>query len=380
MQAEHYQRIFELMLAIQGHRRKPFPQHLVDMLDQFFPGYTIVLFTGPSHELFIENREKRTRSMASLFYQPAFTNTEGYLPLDQYWSDYYQDDPGQPVNLPENLRGKTVVCYSDTVEPTAMESGKFNCFLSSHGVTNKATIYLYEEDICLAGIAMCRRGDIGPFTQDEQDMFQLIGKAVAPHYLAYLRESFLASIADIYRTYYEPGDIGLALVTARAELIEANKPVQVFCRQIADGLLSQTRGSASAASSPLAQVVRMLIRTHAPVTSSIERTVVVGNDRFHCLLKPCMLTGLSTDIHTLYVLRISKETDAGASMPASMVKQYQLTNREKEIVDLLISGFGTEQISKTLYISRNTVKNHVSNIFRKMEVGSRIELLGKINQ
>ena len=383
MVSENYQRVFELLLSIQQHHAKPFPQQLVDSLDSFFPGYTIVLFTGPSHELFLDSPERRSRSVSALFFQPVFSNKPNPKPgaFDQYWDRYYHEDPEQPVNLPENLRGKTVVCYSDFGEPTAVQSENFNQYLGTYGISNKATIYLYSEQYCLAGIAMCRADDKGPFTPDELELFDLIGKGIAPLYYNYLRESFYASIAEVYRTYYEPDDIALALVSARSELIEANKTALDYCAQIMEGLSADEAGTVPGeTASPVSGVVRLLIRTHTPIASSIDRTLVCGSDRFHCMLKPCLLTGLSTDIHTLYLLRISKESGVGISVPPSVVKQYGLTNREKEIVDLLISGYKTEQISKALYISRSTVKNHISNIFRKMDVSSRVELMGKLNQ
>ena len=121
---------------------------------------------------------------------------------------------------------------------------------------------------------------------------------IAPLYLAYLRESFYANIAAIYRTYYEPDDIGLALVTTRAELIEANPTAQKFGEQIIKQI--SARGGhpliQNGEISPLSAIVRMLTKSQAPVSSSIERTWLLENDRFHCMLKPCMLTGLSTDI------------------------------------------------------------------------------------
>ncbi len=55
-----------------------------------------------------------------------------------------------------------------------------------------------------------------------------------------------------------------------------------------------------------------------------------------------------------------------------------LTKREKEIADLLCDGVSSENISKLLYISKATTYKHISNIFRKLNVSSRYELLSKL--
>jgi DNA-binding NarL/FixJ family response regulator len=52
----------------------------------------------------------------------------------------------------------------------------------------------------------------------------------------------------------------------------------------------------------------------------------------------------------------------------------QLTVRESEIVDLVISGCRNREISERLSISEKTVKAHLSNIFAKLGVRDRLEL------
>lgn len=55
-----------------------------------------------------------------------------------------------------------------------------------------------------------------------------------------------------------------------------------------------------------------------------------------------------------------------------------LSKREYEIVQDIVKGLSNTQICDLRYISINTTKYHVSNIFRKMNVSGRAELLQKI--
>ena len=55
-----------------------------------------------------------------------------------------------------------------------------------------------------------------------------------------------------------------------------------------------------------------------------------------------------------------------------------LSNREFELLQDIVKGMTNTQICKIRYISINTTKYHVSNIFRKMDVKSRAEVLQKI--
>lgn len=57
------------------------------------------------------------------------------------------------------------------------------------------------------------------------------------------------------------------------------------------------------------------------------------------------------------------------------LKAYGLTKRELEIADMIALGFSNCEIAEQLYISETTVKKHVSNIFEKMEISRREELI-----
>lgn len=48
-----------------------------------------------------------------------------------------------------------------------------------------------------------------------------------------------------------------------------------------------------------------------------------------------------------------------------------LTNREKEVFELLIQNKSSRQIADELFISEKTVRNHISNVMQKLGVKGR---------
>jgi RNA polymerase sigma factor (sigma-70 family) len=48
-----------------------------------------------------------------------------------------------------------------------------------------------------------------------------------------------------------------------------------------------------------------------------------------------------------------------------------LTNREKEILDLVAQGLSNREISEQLFVSRYTVESHIKHIYRKLSVSKR---------
>jgi DNA-binding NarL/FixJ family response regulator len=58
--------------------------------------------------------------------------------------------------------------------------------------------------------------------------------------------------------------------------------------------------------------------------------------------------------------------------------KYNLTAREVEIVNFIIKGLSYKLIGSTLNISEKTVAKHVSNIFGKVTVTNKVELIFKL--
>jgi DNA-binding NarL/FixJ family response regulator len=66
----------------------------------------------------------------------------------------------------------------------------------------------------------------------------------------------------------------------------------------------------------------------------------------------------------------------GDDLMAISGKQVKrLTNRELEILGLVASGDTNAEISEKLCISPNTTRNHMHNIYVKLRIDSRIELI-----
>lgn len=50
-----------------------------------------------------------------------------------------------------------------------------------------------------------------------------------------------------------------------------------------------------------------------------------------------------------------------------------LTDREREVLQLMVEGLNNKQISERLFVSQSTAKSHVSNVLTKLNVNSRTE-------
>ncbi|MBL7726387.1 MAG: response regulator transcription factor [Dinghuibacter sp.] len=59
---------------------------------------------------------------------------------------------------------------------------------------------------------------------------------------------------------------------------------------------------------------------------------------------------------------------------------YDLSDRETEILKQLVNGLSYQQIAHTLFISHGTVRKHVENIYGKLHIHSKVEAVNKANK
>jgi DNA-binding NarL/FixJ family response regulator len=64
------------------------------------------------------------------------------------------------------------------------------------------------------------------------------------------------------------------------------------------------------------------------------------------------------------------------SKPAAPKEVFpELTPREGEVLDMIAQGLSNTEISRRLYVSPKTVRNHVSNVFLKLQVADRSQAI-----
>ena len=85
----------------------------------------------------------------------------------------------------------------------------------------------------------------------------------------------------------------------------------------------------------------------------------------------------------MFQKEIIKEKEVFVEVPASseidpkQLEKLGLSKREYEILQLITEGLSNQQIADRLFISENTIKKHISNLFLKLDVERRTEAVKK---
>ena len=65
---------------------------------------------------------------------------------------------------------------------------------------------------------------------------------------------------------------------------------------------------------------------------------------------------------------------------ASSVIDYHLSKREQEVLDLLAKGYSYKRIASDMFVSLDTIRTHIKNIYLKLQVNSATEAVAKALQ
>jgi DNA-binding NarL/FixJ family response regulator len=68
------------------------------------------------------------------------------------------------------------------------------------------------------------------------------------------------------------------------------------------------------------------------------------------------------------------EIGGGTATSGKGRERSPLSHREREIVQLVAQGYKNKEMAEKMFISEQTVKNHLHNIFDKLGVSDRLEL------
>jgi len=135
--------------------------------------------------------------------------------------------------------------------------------------------------------------------------------------------------------------------------------------------------------SALAPMVRVIVLTGSAEEEDVAEAILAGATGY--LLKNAPLEEVLAGINAAMAGeswvspgiagRFLKRLDIAPQKPVEAVRGTggQLTVREIEILKFIAAGKDNAQIAAELFLSHKTVKNHVSNILRKLQMQNRIE-------
>jgi len=121
--------------------------------------------------------------------------------------------------------------------------------------------------------------------------------------------------------------------------------------------------------------IKIIALTSFSEQSMVEGALQAGAAGY--LQKNVTEVELANAIRSAHAGRMTLSPEASLVLAEALTQPHlpgsDLTEREREVMRLMVDGYNNNEIASRLVISLGTVKFHISNIFQKLGVDSRVE-------
>lgn len=239
------------------------------------------------------------------------------------------------------------------------DSARYRDFFAPLGLQDELRVALRVDNSCWGYLCLHRATAAAVFSPDEAKFMA----RVAPHLAAGIRAGLLLQATAVSAL---PDGPGVVLVGADGELRGMNAAAGAW--------LEDLGGEANGTGLPV-EVSELAVRLgHLPGSrpGPARLQVRTHSGRWATMHASWMS---SEDTETMAVII---EAATPAEVAPTMMTGYGLTRREQAVTRLVCQGLSTRQIAERLYVTIDTVQDHLKSIFARTGVHSRGELVATV--
>jgi len=209
----------------------------------------------------------------------------------------------------------------------------------------------------------------GDFTEREKEIFQYIGKAFNNSKTLYNRFILQQRKLEVVSAYCDEISFGFAILDGKGRLLQSNSAFMDYSAKLSSGLTK-------------AEIAKDIIFAVTGTDKLPEENYFREEAHVNGVIIAMQKKRVILSIRTENLFFITLQKDKGDRVPdidsLALSSRYGLTRRETEVILLVAKGYNNQEISDELFIGVSTVKTHISNIYSKLSVKSRTEILNKL--
>lgn len=301
-----------------------------------------------------------TLDPASLLITSHFHEGLDEFPAAALAHEYYGDDVNKLIDIVRSPGGLSTIHEATDGDPSGSPRWQFN--MSMGGDQELIARLRTKQGETWGALGLYRAPGAPMFT----DADKLFLRAIGPQLAAGARRAMTVGEATDPESLDAPG---LLVIDDAWEVRSATAGAEHWLARLPDGDLAVGR-LPSAVVAVEAQSLQS-VSDHDLVTVAFSR--VLAEDGTWILLHGAPLSG--EDRRRVAVII---EPAHPARIYPLLMSSYGLTERERDIVELVLTGKSTNEIATELFVSPLTVQNHLKNVFEKTGVRSRRDLVAKV--
>lgn len=296
---------------------------------------------------------------------PVILNLDDHY-CNVYCKHYYKMDIFKPKNVIKQAIKNIIVSANDVMPAQKFKMTEYyNDFLRKQDIHHEIAIFLQNKAKLIGVIGLYRSLKEKSFSTNEIERL----KNISTHLSRVLADNLLLEDIrcqkNVLETYAQQSPTGLIVFDQKLKIHFLNERAQEICTELVRGRITESPEKF------LNQLVRENFSWQAGfrkliISPSLKRYIVhvLPAVHFNFQFKELYMVCLSPE-H----LSLSQQTPKDKALSNNL-----LTEREREVLALVLEGKTNKEIAEALFISIHTVKTHLQNIFKKMNVTNRTSL------
>lgn len=271
----------------------------------------------------------------------------------------------------------TVVLFPEDWPADIVRDPFVDTFLTEQGLSDPICLYLKDSSAFPGRILIFPDAESAAFSSEDRQLLGFLSQIITSCYRKLHKTN---DITEIFHSFADDISIGCALLNSRLSILSANDAFSSFSEYIlAHGTIDESRIPLTG--TPQAETITAAQK----LVNHLGSNILLKPDRIRidCLLyhfriysKLIVSPNAFGAVETRYCIYMTQHKKIRNNETLRLLDS--LTVREHTILAMITTGYRNEEIARSLSISLNTVKTHLGNIYRKMNVNSRNELIATL--
>lgn len=346
-----------------------FPKRLLKLLRRYFH-YDHMIFMPCLYEKVYHETRKRHAAMDNYI---GLNFRMADLQLYEKYADY---DPFAPAKLPAVMRDRSFLKIDNLMSYAQYEKTEYYRFMSKIGFYYQGSMMLKNKSgRIMAGIGFFRSKDEGDFTDEEVELLARIAGQVSALYYYEILLSTSVQLFQMVERLYTNSAMGVVLTDNRGMILWSNASARMIGKQFAREGSDLILGNMDAFDDDIIDIQQVILDMDEELLREEPCSYCpVLNHNYTFYSQPFRVANIMGTKESRHLIHIHREVEKESEFDHIL---SQLTRRERQILEGLLQGKTNEDIAYQLKISENTIRTHISNIYKKIGVKNKSEIFLK---
>lgn len=230
-------------------------------------------------------------------------------------------------------------------------------FIEKYDYVDEMVVNFIHDDELIATLGFLGGKDKKRFKESDIQVFDSIGKVISQRLVQEWNFERVQKQRKILKSELDDSTDSYILIDHTGHIVYLNRSATHMINELSNKLNISRKH----------ELVNYLLVN----TINKSGSITIKRDTFEISIK-------HSDVYYPYsLIKVEKKE----KIDGNYLHQFQmLTSRELEVCRLVVEGYTNKEIASELYISVNTVKRHISNIYNKINVNNRGTLIKRYNQ